>query len=84
MNRKVEGTPTIIRLHSKPDLDILGGKTSLTGIVTTVITSQSFTAFFHVYRVHANARTTLVHSGGLWTAEKGAVDQFDEWVKSTE
>ena len=72
MSKQV-GTPTVIRV---------GRTKSRVGIVTTVSTSSSFTATFHVYTVHAQTgHTTLHKSYGMWYGEKGAIDAYNDWVE---
>lgn len=69
------GTPTMIRHH------IIGDEI---GMVITVSTPSAFTAHFHRYKIHGtgrNSNTGYIASTGSWSAEKGAVDDFDQWVE---
>ena len=68
------GTPTVIR-HQ-----IIGDEI---GIVITVSTPSAFTAHFHRYKIHGNGRSSYIQSTGSWSAEKGAVDDFDQWVEDS-
>jgi len=79
-HRPISGTPTMIRHYSKPEY-YKGVNCHLVGIVTSVSTAEAFTAHFHVHRVFPNGKGSLLHSGGEWTHERGATEQWDKWKK---
>ena len=76
----VRGTPTMIRHFSAPE-DYKDIEVQIVAVVTSVSTCEAFTVFFHVHRVFPNGQGTLIHSGGEWSYEQGAIDLWDTWVK---
>ena len=49
--------------------------------VVTIIASAGFVAYFQVYKIHDNGRTTL-QTEASYSTEAAAVDRWLRWLKS--